>query len=133
MSFTGAVQYNKSFNPDYNDSPCVSQIFRTCVDIKIKPVENQPEYKSTPFIIKNKEKIFSCMRNYNPFSGPIQHIDRTDLDNYKTGHGMICIHPEELPGQEMLNYCHNCYYNCFFPGKTCPNDCYCRWFNKYQE
>ena len=131
-----------SYSADYNDSPCPNQIFRSCADIKIKPVANQPAQQSTPFTVPDKEPVFSC-RKHRPDrdsptgDGPGSLVYAGYPDPSKGRH-MVCVMPDSHPRFNDTNtymrntYCPNCYTNCFI-NNNCPSDCYCQYFNRYAE
>ena len=105
--------------------------------VKKNSIPNQPALKQTPFVVKHKELTFSCIANRDERSnGPIQRNTTPDPLNEKTAHGMICIMSqqqfESTSDSYLVNtFCPNCYNNCFLPGKTCPNECFCRWYKRY--
>ena len=127
------------YNAEYTDSPCVTQLFRTCADIRINRIANQPALKSTPFEIKNKEKIFSCIIHRNDRGGgPIKALTSQTVSE-SNATGMVCLMSQEHfesknkdANYHKNTFCVSCYNNCFI-GKTCPKECYCSWFKKYPE
>ena len=133
---------SSSFNLlGYNDSPCATQIFRMCSDIRIDPIPNQPAYKPVPFRVPDKEPVFNCRKHRldrggptGDTPGPLKYIGYPDSTK---GRHMVCVMPETHPNFNDTNsnflkntWCPNCYNNCFI-NNNCPSDCYCSWFNRY--
>ena len=129
---------------DYNDSPCATQIFRSCADIKIKPIANQPAEQNVPFTVPDKEPVFGCRKHRldrgsptGDTPGPLMYAGYPDANK---GRHMICVMPESHPNFNDTDttylrntYCPNRYTNCFLSNANCPSECYCQYFNRYAE
>jgi hypothetical protein len=134
---------NKFNLAEYNDSPCATQIFRMCSDIRIDPIPSQPAYVSTPFTVPDKEPVFNCRKHRLDRGGPTGDTPGPLLYNGQPdsskGRHMVCVMPETHPNFNDTNtnflrntWCPNCYNNCFAKSDgSCPSDCYCSWFNRY--
>ena len=128
---------------------CVSQAYKNCADIKIKQKQGSPVYKSNP-VWTNYQKyngppVFQWyfMDMVKDNKGNIVRLNQPDPLQYKAN-GIYCSVDNKfindsiksLPGNYQENFNlffwsvgQNCRQNCMSPSKTCPRDCYCRWYN----
>jgi hypothetical protein len=64
----------------------------------------------------NKEYLSQRTKNMNP--DPLKFI----------GDGIKCfIKYNETSNRDISGICNTCRVNCMSPGKTCPDNCWCRW------
>ena len=89
-------------------------------------------YTPNPVQIPPKiEPTYDCYAMYggptnwnSTVSGPWWHRN-TSPDPYQyIGDGMVCM---IVPTQNISDVCESCRINCGFQGKTCSDNCYCRW------
>ena len=120
--------------PDYGESICAHQNFRSCSDIKIvkNTKANTPPYRANPVQpLKHYPQVFSCSvwdddvfahqeQNGAPHKLHLNPNKRPDPFQF-TGAGIRCFLSPELKGD-----CNECRKNCMSPDKKCSDYCFCR-------